>query len=88
MDGLPGLAETARRIFPQADIQHCTVHKMGQTRYPVRRKDWEAIREALKAVLNAPNRETTLTILPPSGNAGRPGIPGWWHPGNGIWKRC
>ena len=60
MEGLPGLEDAVRRVFPGADIQRCTVHKLRQTRAQVRRKDWSEVHADLKAVLDAPDRETAL----------------------------
>ncbi|WP_376790476.1 transposase [Thermoflexus sp.] len=40
IDGLPGLEEVVKRVFPQADIQRCPVHKLRQTRHQGRCPDW------------------------------------------------
>ena len=59
-DGLTGLEEAVKAVFPRADFQRCTVHQLRNTRHQVRRKDWEAIRQDLKAMLDAPDLETAL----------------------------
>ena len=38
-DGLPGLEEAFRAVYPKADVQRCVVHKVRSTLNRVRKKD-------------------------------------------------
>lgn len=49
-DGLPGLEEAFKSIYPKADVQRCVVHKVRNTLNRVRKNDREEIAEDLKAV--------------------------------------
>lgn len=59
-DGLAGIEEAVKAVFPRADVQRCVVHALRQTRLAVRRKDWEEVRRDLRAVLDARDREEAL----------------------------
>jgi len=52
-DGLPGLEEAFRAVYPKADVQHCVVHKVRNTLNRVRLKDREAVAEDLKAIYHS-----------------------------------
>ncbi len=52
-DGLPGLEEAFRAVYPKADVQHCVVHKVCNTLNRVRLKDREAVAEDLKAIYHS-----------------------------------
>ncbi len=52
-DGLPGLEEAFREIYPQADVQHCVVHKVRSTFPKIRVADKTAFLEDLKGVYTA-----------------------------------
>jgi len=52
-DGLPGLEEAFREIYPMADVQHCVVHKMRATLPKIRSADKTEFVEDLKQVYNA-----------------------------------
>lgn len=49
-DGLPGLEEAFKSIYPKADVQCCVVHKVRNTLNRVRQTDRESVAEDLKAV--------------------------------------
>ncbi|NLW08223.1 MAG: IS256 family transposase [Clostridia bacterium] len=49
-DGLPGLEEAFKSIYPKADVQRCVVHKVRNTLNRVRKTDRERVAEDLKAV--------------------------------------
>ena len=49
-DGLPGLEEAFKSIYPKADVQRCVVHKVRNTLNRVRQTDRESVAEDLKAV--------------------------------------
>jgi transposase-like protein len=49
-DGLPGLEEAFKSIYPKADVQRCVVHKVRNTLNRVRKKDREEVAEDLKAI--------------------------------------
>jgi putative transposase len=56
-DGLPGLEEAMKRVFPRADIQRCVVHKIRNTMHSVRKKDRKEITGDIKTIYNAESRE-------------------------------
>ncbi|GEL07223.1 IS256 family transposase [Salisediminibacterium halotolerans] len=49
-DGLPGLEEAMKTIFPKADVQRCVIHKVRNTLNKVRKKDRFAISEDMRAI--------------------------------------
>lgn len=59
-DGLSGLEEAFKRVFPKADIQRCVVHKMRNTLSSIRKKHREEMVTDLKAVYLAPGHEQAL----------------------------
>jgi len=52
-DGLPGLEEAFREIYPMADVQHCVVHKVRATFPKIRVTDKTEFLEDLKQVYTA-----------------------------------
>ncbi len=56
-DGSQGLARCPDNSLPLV-ANKGTAHMLRQTRHQVQRQDWEAVRQGLKAVLEAPDRET------------------------------
>ncbi|SDY03537.1 IS256 family transposase [Paenibacillus sp. CF384] len=52
-DGLPGLENAFKEIYPKADVQHCIVHKVRSTFPKIRVSDKTEFLEDLKAVYNA-----------------------------------
>ncbi|MFO7296589.1 MAG: IS256 family transposase [Clostridia bacterium] len=59
-DGLPGLEEAFRSVYPKADVQRCMTHKMRNTTAAVRQKDRPAITADLKKVYQSPTYEIAL----------------------------
>jgi transposase-like protein len=49
-DGLPGLEETFREIYPKADVQHCIFHKVRATFPKIRVTDKTEFLDDLKQV--------------------------------------
>ena len=56
-DGLPGLEEAMKSVFPKADIQRCVVHKVRNALNEARTKDQSALAEDLKPVYQANSYE-------------------------------
>jgi len=63
MDGLSGIVDAFRKAFPKADIQRCIVHKVRNSVAKIRRKDYQAFTESLKAIYEAPSKEQALIML-------------------------
>ncbi|MGM8214848.1 IS256 family transposase [Bacillaceae bacterium W0354] len=55
-DGLSGLEESFKTVFPLAKVQRCVVHKMRNLLNKVRKKDQSEIAHDFKAIYNAENR--------------------------------
>lgn len=60
-DGLPGLEEAFKSVFPKADVQRCVIHKVRNTLNRVRKKDQYEIVEDLKAVYKSFNKQAAFT---------------------------
>lgn len=60
-DGLPGLEEAFKSVYPKADVQRCVVHKVRNTLNHVRKKDQFEIAEDLKAVYKSFTREAAYS---------------------------
>jgi putative transposase len=56
-DGLPGLDAAFKETYPQADVQHCVVHKVRSTFPKIRIEHKTDVLEALKTVYTAPDEE-------------------------------
>ena len=56
-DGLPGLDAAFKETYPQADVQHCVVHKVRATFPKIRIEHKTDVIEALKTVYTAPDEE-------------------------------
>ena len=56
-DDLPGLEEAIKKIFPEADWQLCVLHAVRDALNKVRKKDREALAEALKKIYRAETEE-------------------------------
>ena len=54
-DGLPGLDAAFKETYPQADVQHCVVHKVRATFHKIRVEHKTDVMEALKTVYTAPD---------------------------------
>ncbi len=56
-DGLPGIGEASRSVFPGADRKLCVVHAVRGARTRVRRCDCAAVLQGLNAIYRAQDRE-------------------------------
>lgn len=56
-DGLPGLEEAMKEIYPKADVQRCVVHKIRNTLHSVRSTDKKELTKDLKDVYKSDTKE-------------------------------
>lgn len=56
-DGLPGLEEAMKSVYPKADVQRCVIHKVRNALNAVRKKDQIAVAEDLKPIYKANSQE-------------------------------
>jgi putative transposase len=56
-DGLPGLEEAFKAVYPKAHVQRCVVHKVRNTLRRVRKKDQFEMAEDLKLIYRSPNKK-------------------------------
>ena len=52
-DGLPGLEEAMKFVYPKADVQRCVVLKVRNALNAVRKKDQSSVAEDLKPIYQA-----------------------------------
>lgn len=52
-DGLSGLEEAFRDVYPKADVQRCVVHKVRSTLSKVRKKDQAEVAQDLRTIYRA-----------------------------------
>ncbi len=91
-DGLPGLPEAIRRVYPQAEWQRCVVHGVRWSLSQVRSRDRALLAEDLRRVYGAESREEALRAWsqPRRGYLGEvkaawgSRYPGWWGCGYRI----
>jgi Transposase and inactivated derivatives len=62
-DDLPGLEEATKKIFPDADWQLCVLHAVRDALNKVRKRDREALAEALKKIYRVESREEAEEAL-------------------------
>lgn len=62
-DGLPGLEQAFRAIYPKADVQHCIVHKVRSTFPKIRVQDRPAFLQDLKTVYSAADRDLAMAAF-------------------------
>lgn len=62
-DGLPGLEEAFREIYPKADVQHCVVHKVRSTFPKIRVTDKTEFLDDLKQVYTAVDGDVALAVF-------------------------
>lgn len=60
MDGLPGLEEGARTIFPKAVVQRCIVHLVRNSIKYIPAKSYKEFTANLKLIYQAPNKKVAL----------------------------
>lgn len=77
-DGLPGLPEAIRRVYPQAEWQRCVVHGVRWSLSQVRSRDRALLAEDLRRVYGAESREEALGALEEVKAAWGSRYPGWW----------
>jgi putative transposase len=59
-DGLPGLEEAFKAVYPKADVQRCVVHKVRNTLNKVRKKDQFEVAEDLKLIYRSMTRDAAI----------------------------
>lgn len=62
-DGLPGLEEAFRDVYPKADVQHCIVHKVRSTFPKIRVKDKIEFIGDLKTIYTALDKDLALAAF-------------------------
>lgn len=62
-DGLPGLENAFRDVYPQADVQHCIVHKVRSTLPKIRVQDKADFVEDIKTIYNALDHDVALAAF-------------------------
>lgn len=62
-DGLPGLDEAFREIYPKADVQHCIVHKVRATFPKIRVEHKTDVINDLKTIYNAVDHDMALAAF-------------------------
>jgi len=62
-DGLPGLEEAFREIYPKADVQHCVVHKVRATFPKIRVADKTEFLEDLKQVYTTIDADVARAVF-------------------------
>ncbi|MNC08159.1 Transposase, Mutator family [compost metagenome] len=62
-DGLPGLEAAFREAYPQADVQHCVVHKVRATFPKIRAQHKTDVLEDLKTVYHAVDHDVALAAF-------------------------
>ena len=60
MDGLPGLEDGAKTIFPKAVIQRCIVHLVRNSMKYIPAKNYKEFTANLKLIYKAPNKKVAL----------------------------
>jgi putative transposase len=63
IDGLSGFKEAIQSVFPQVEIQRCVIHQIRYSLKYVTWKDRKAFARDLKAIYQAPTRESAETAL-------------------------
>jgi len=63
MDGVSGLEEGARAIFPKVIVQRCIVHLIRNSIKYVPSKDYKAFTQALKKVYSAPSLKACISAF-------------------------
>ena len=63
VDGLPGLKEAIKAVYPQAQIQRCVIHMLRNSFQYVNYKDLKKFSSDFKTVYNAPTEETAIAEL-------------------------
>jgi len=59
-DGLIGIEGVIKEIYPHAEFQSCMIHKMRHTLLKVRKRDRDAVSEALRHVIHQNTKEAFI----------------------------
>jgi hypothetical protein len=89
-DGLPGLPEAIRRVYPQAEWQRCVVHGVRWSLGQVRARDRTLLAEDLRRVYGAESRGEALRALEALREAWGsryPGVVALWAGDSGAFLR-
>jgi putative transposase len=89
-DGLPGLPEAIRRVYPQAEWQRCVVHGVRWSLGQVRARDRTLLAEDLRRVYGAESRGEALEALEALREAWGsryPGVVALWAGDSGAFLR-
>jgi putative transposase len=62
-DGLPGLDDAFREVYPKADVQHCIVHKVRSVLPKIRVQDKTEFVAGLKTVYTALDKDLALAAF-------------------------
>ncbi len=62
-DGLKGLPEVVGNVWPQAIVQTCIIHLIRNTFRLASKKDWDAIKRAIKPIYTAVNAGAAAAAL-------------------------
>jgi putative transposase len=62
-DGLPGLEDAFREVYPKADVQHCMVHKVRSTFPKIRVQHKTEVINDLKTIYTAPDHDVALAAF-------------------------
>lgn len=62
-DGLTGLEDAFREVYPKADVQHCVVHKVRATFPKVRVSDKTELLEDLKQIYTAIDGDVAIAVF-------------------------
>jgi putative transposase len=87
-DGLPGLPEAIRRVYPQAEWQRCVVHGVRWSLGQVRARDRVLLAEDLRRVYGAESRGEALEALEALREAWGsryPGVVALWVKSRFLW---
>ncbi|HEY5222282.1 MAG TPA: IS256 family transposase [Microbacteriaceae bacterium] len=62
-DGLKGLPEVVSNVWPLTTVQTCVIHLLRNTFKLASKKDWDAIKRAIKPVYTAPSPQAARAAL-------------------------
>ena len=81
-DGLKGLPDAARTVWPLVDVQLCVVHLVRNSLRYASKKHWPAITKALKGIYTAPSLDAAETRFAEFATEWEPSYPAMikaWH---------
>ena len=82
-DGLPGLPDAIRAIWPRADVQTCVVHLVRNSLRYASKKDWSKITKQMRLIYTAPTVDAAQDRLTEFTDAWRDQYPAMI----GAWER-